>query len=235
MANSLQKHISSYELFARYLPAIVTSVPYLLIGFILMRRSDTKDFLGFIFSLKFFGYVSMSFVALYLYAQLIRSTAKWFENRYFRKRQGFPTTYYMLYSNGEYSEAYKDAYRKKVKKVYNFDLCSKDEEIANPLEASRRLNDITRQIILRVADGKLVGKHNQWYGFIRNLVGGSIYAAFGSIIIAAYGHCAATNSVLAYGGVIMCLGYCAIVAFRRSLIVQHAEAYARQLHAEFMK
>jgi hypothetical protein len=235
MNDKLQKHVSTYELFARYLSAIVTSVPFLLIGFVLLRRDDTKDMMSFVISLKFFGYVSMSFIGLYFYAQLIRSTAKSFEKQYFHKRRGFPTTYFMLYSDSECSDVYKDDFRKRVKKTFGFQLCSKSEELSRPEEAMRRLNDITKQLILHVGDGILVGKHNQWYGFIRNLVGGSLYGVIGSIVSFPLGRYILNDSILAYSAIPLLAIYGAILLFRRSLIVQHAEAYARQLHAEFMK
>jgi hypothetical protein len=191
--------------------------------------------LAFVFSFKFFGYVSMSFVWLYFYAQLIRSTAKSFEKAYFHKTRGFPTTYFMLYSDSECSDAYKDAFRKRVKKAFGFELLTKSEEATNPLEAMRRLNDITKKLILRVGEGVLVGKHNQWYGFIRNLVGGSVFGLIGGIVAFILGQTILQNSILAYAAVALCVVYAAILLFRRPLIIQHAEAYARQLHAEFMK
>lgn len=235
MNDKLNKHISTYDLFARYLPAILTSVPFLLIGFALLRRDDTKDIVSFVISLKIFGYVSMSFIGLYFYAQLIRSTAKSFERVYFHKKRGFPTTYFMLYSDAECSDAYKDEFRQRVKKTFGFQLCSKDEERANPVEATRRLNDITKRIILHVGDGVLVGKHNQWYGFSRNLVGGSLYGVIGTVITYTLGNWVFNQPVLAYAAIPLCIIYGAILLFRRPLIVQHAEAYTRQLHAEFMK
>lgn len=235
MNEKLQKHISTYELFARYLPAILTSVPFLLLGFALSRRTDTRDIMAYLVSLKFFGYLSMSFICLYFYAQLIRTTAKYFERRYFQEKRGFPTTYFMLYSDTACSDAYKDEFRSRVKKTFGFQLCTKDEEQVNMGEAIRRLSDITKRIILHVGDGVLVGKHNQWYGFMRNLVGGSIYGGVGAALTFALGKWILNQNTLAYTAICLCIPYGLLVFFRRPLIVQHAEAYARQLHAEFMK
>lgn len=235
MNEKLQKHISTYELFARYLPAILTSVPFLLLGFALSRRSDTGDIMAYLLSLKFFGYLSMSFICLYFYAQIIRTTAKFFENRYFQKKRGFPSTYFMLYSDTTCSDAYKDEFRRRVKKTFGFQLSTKDEEQTNTGEATRRLNDITKRIILHVGDGVLVGKHNQWYGFARNLVGGSVYGAVGAALTFALGKWVLNQNTLAYTSICLCIPYALLFLFRRSVIVQHAEAYARQLHAEFMR
>jgi hypothetical protein len=235
MNGKLQKHISTYELFARYLPAILTCVPVLLLGFALSRRNDMRDLMAYLLSLKFFGYVTISFICLYFYAQLIRSAAKHFERRYFQDRRGFPTTYFMLYSDGPYSDAYKDEFRRRVKETFGFQLCTKDEEQRNMGEAIKRLNDITKRIIFHVGDGVLVGKHNQWYGFMRNLVGGSIYGVVGAVLTFTLGKWVLDQNSVAYTAIFLCIPYGFILLFRRSLIVQHAEAYARQLHAEFMK
>ena len=235
MADPLRKHISTYELFARYLPAIVTSMPFLILGFVLLHRNDTRALMSFVISLKFFGYVSMSFISLYFYSHLIRTFAKLFEKIYFQKKRGFPTTYLMLYSDAECSDAYKEDFRKRIKKSFGFDLLTKAEEETNPVEAMKRLNDITKQLILRVGDGVLVGKHNQWYGFIRNLVGGSLFGLIGGIVTIALGRTVLHDNVLTYAALALCCIYAVILLFCRILIVQHAEAYARQLHAEFMK
>jgi hypothetical protein len=90
-------------------------------------------------------------------------------------------------------------------------------------------------MILRVKDGVLVGKHNQWYGFIRNLVGGSVFGFVGTVIAFSLGHWVLNEKILAYSMIPLFVVYVLILLFRRSLIIQHAEAYARQLHAEFMK
>ena len=235
MNEKIEKHISTYELFARYLPAIITSVPYLLIGFVLMHRDETKDVFSFFISIKFFGYVSMSFVCLYFYSQIIRTTAKHFERKYFHNKRGFPSTYFMLYSDTEYSEKYKDQFRQSVEKVFNFQLCSKNEERENPGEAIRRLNDITKRIILRVGDGVLVAKQNQWYGFNRNLVGGTVFGVIGAIITFVLGWWVFKQPILVYSGACLFFVYGVIFIFRRPLMIQHAESFARQLHAEFMK
>jgi hypothetical protein len=230
----LEKHISGYELFARYLPAILTSMPFLLLGYFLLQTKETKDLLSFLLGLKFFGYISFSFIVLYFYAQLIRSTSKFFEKRYFQNQKGFPTTYFMLYSDTEYSEAFKDAYRWRVKKEFAFTLLGKSEEEATPMEAMRRLNDVTKLIILRLDGGALLGKHNQWYGFIRNLIGGSIYGFFASAINFVIGQYVIRNVVLTFLSLCLALVYGVLFLMRKQLIIQHAEAYARQLHAEFM-
>lgn len=226
--------VSGYELYARYFPAILTGIPILLLGFYLSKGGEIKQLLDYIISLKFFGYVSLSVILLYFYAQLIRTTSKAFEQSYFIKRKGFPTTYFMLYSDSTYSDAFKDAFRQRVQQMPGLSLCTKEEEIATPGEAVNRLNDVIKQVILRVGDGVLVTQHNQWYGFFRNLIGGCIYGAAVSFANVLIGHFVFVSNVLTFLSLILFVIYITLFLVRKPIMVQHAEAYARQLLAEFM-
>lgn len=228
------KNISAYEIYARYIPALLTGLPFIIGGFLLMKAAETKDILDFLLSLRFFGYISFTFIGLYFYAQLIRTVSKSFEKRYFHDQNGFPSTYFMLYANREYSDALKDAYRDKVKQEFNFLLSTRSEEEASRSEAIKRLNDITKRVILRVGKGVLIDKHNQWYGFFRNLIGGSIFGLLGSLSNLIVGYYILHDRGIVLISALLFVGYCALLLFRRPLIMQHAEAYARQLHAEFM-
>jgi hypothetical protein len=232
---STTQKISGYELYARYFPAILTCIPLLLLSFYLAKGSETKQLLDFILSLKFFGYLSFSLILLYFYAQLIRTTSKVFEQSYFIHKHGFPTTYFMLYSDSTYSDAFKDMFRQRVYEVLGISLCTKKEEIADPGEAMKRLNEATKQIILSVGNGVLVGKHNQWYGFFRNLLGGCIYGAGVSVINVLLGCVFFISNVLTIASLILFVIYVILFLLRKYILVQHAEAYARQLLAEFMK
>lgn len=227
--------ISGYELYARYFPAILTGIPLLLLGFYLSKDGEIKQLLDYVLSLKFFGYVSLSVILLYFYAQLIRTTSKAFEQSYFIRQKGFPTTYFMLYSDSTYSDAFKDMFRQRAYELLGITLCTKEEEIADSNEAMKRLNEATKQIILSVGNGILVGKHNQWYGFFRNLLGGCIYGAGVSVINVLLGRFFLVSNVLTTVSLILFVIYIILFLLRKHIIVQHAEAYARQLVAEFMK
>jgi len=229
-----QQRFSAYEIYARYFPAVLTALPALILGFYLSKGAETKELMDYILSLKFFGTLSLSLVFLYFYAQLIRTTSKALERKYFAMARGFPTTYFMLYSDPTYSDAFKDEFRKRVAATLSIPLCDKDEEARTPEEARRRLNDSTKQIILRVGDGVLVGKHNQWYGFFRNLLGGCPYGAAMAAIGVIVGRYCITSPVLAIGSLALCLLYSGLFVARKPIITQHAEAYARQLIGEFM-
>lgn len=232
---SPRRRISGYELYARYLPAVLSALPIIILAFYLPKGGETRELIDYILSLKFFGALSMSLILLYFYAQLIRTTSKAYEKKYFADARGFPTTYFMLYSDPTYSEAFKDEFRQRVAKAFGISLCGKEQEANDPDEARRRLNDITKQMILLVGGGELVGKHNQWYGFFRNLVGGCIYGAIMAAVNMLVGRYYVASHPLVIGSLVLCALYCGLFVAKKRILFQHAEAYARQLIAEFMK
>ena len=229
----MKKHIDSYSVYARFLPSITSSLPFFIIWFFLAENARLSNLGSFLLSIEFFGSVTLSVAGLYFYAQMLRITSKYFEGIYFTKSRGFPTTYLMMYENDTFSESYKDTYRNLVKKQFSMELLSKDGEETQKSEARKRLSEATKQVILKVGDGKLVKKQNTWYGFSRNLVGGAIYAIIFCIvglIISAL----TKNGLLAIILACLIIPYGALLLFRKSILTQTAEAYAQQLIAEFI-
>jgi hypothetical protein len=224
----------TYTIYARILPALVSATPLIVLWYFLLREPDWKDLLIFLTSLKFIGTLSLSLVFLYFYAHFIRITSKYFQRRYFGASRGFPTTYFLLYDDQTYSVDYKDKFRERVRKVLKLRPLDASNEHLNPQEARNRLTECFDHIRLRIGNGKLVLAHNIWYGFARNLIGGCLYAGLFCILNIFLGwrifHAPALISVSAF----LLIVYLAILAFRRPILVQNAEAYARQLIAEFM-
>ncbi len=182
--------------------------------------------------LNFIGGISISIVFIYAYSQIIRLISKFFERKYFLNRDGFPTTYLMLYNNKVFSDKYKDKFRHKVKEYFNFDLLNKKKEYENIEEAKKRLNETTKQIILLIKDGQLVKLHNIWYGFFRNLIGGIPIAIFACLVNITFGFFYSTDLIIF--SAVMLIPYSIIMGFHKALLIRNAEAYANQLISEFM-
>lgn len=232
---SEKRTLGVYELYARYFPALVTGLPALMMGFYVSRSGEGGALAEYLAGLRFFGTLSLSAVLLYFYAQLIRTTSKYYEKRYFKDARGFPTTYLMLYSDTTCSRALKDQYRECVRRRFGLSLPTEEQEDADSAEALRILNDTTKRVILTVGDGELVGKHNQWYGFMRNLVGGCIYGTTMALVNAGVGWFLLDSVILAASSLGLALVYGALFIARRRILTQHAEAYAHQLVTEFVQ
>lgn len=230
----MQKNFDSYTIYARYFPCIISAFPFFILWFFLSKNIQLKELAIFLTSLKFWGTISLSVVVLYFYAQVIRITSKYFENKFFISKQGFPTTYLMLYTDNTFSKDYKNIYRKRVYDKFKIALLDEQAENQDTSEARRRLAEAEKQVILEVGNGKLVKKHNIWYGFSRNLIGGSIYSMLFCVFNIALGFFYLKNYLLVSISIILFIFYLMWFVFRKQILFQNAIAYAKQLLAEFI-
>jgi len=235
MKNSAKNPFDFYTLHARIFPALISSLPLFILWYFISGMGDLSGLMAYILSLKFIGSVTFGIVFLYFYAQIIRTASKFFENRYFLQDRGFPTTYLMLYSDNSFSRKYKDEFRERAVTAFKIILPTEEEENENLAETKKRLSEITKHIILQLGSGHLILKHNVWYGFFRNLVGGSLFSSLFCILNIYLGVVVLKNTTLWTSSAILmgCFGF--ILLWRRPILVQHAEAYAKQLIAEFME
>jgi hypothetical protein len=224
----------TYTIQARFYPALISSVPLFILWYFLIRDPDWKGPLEFIFSLRFLGGISFSLIFLYFYSQFIRITSKYFERKYFTGAKGFPTTYFMLYEDQTYSSDYKDKFRERVEKAFKLQPLDAAEETLNRVEARNRITECFNHIRLKIGNGKLVLKHNIWYGFSRNLIGGAIYGVIFCIWNIIIGFFLLKAVPLAIISLVLLGTYLILLVFRRAILTQNAEAYARQLISEFM-
>ena len=226
------KKFDEYTIFARFFPSILTVIPFFILWYFLRQNINFLNLGKYIMGLTFIGGITISIVFIYAYSQIIRLISKFFERKYFINRDGFPTTYLMLYSDNVYSNAYKDKYRYKVKKIFNFNLLDKNIESRNMEESKKQLNEVTKQIILLIKDGQLVKLHNIWYGFFRNLIGGlpiAIFICLVNIVLGGF-----LNIDLLIFSVALLIPYSLLMGFHKLLLIRNAEAYANQLISEFI-
>lgn len=228
------KLFDKYVLLARFFPCIISVLPLLVLAFFLSGDVELRKLAEFLCSLKFYGEVTLSLVALYFYAQMIRFVSKLLEASYFIKAKGFPTTYLMSYADDTYSESYKDKYRKLVKQDFGIELLDKNGEASDVMEAKKRLDEVTKHVILKIKEGHLVLKHNIWYGFVRNLIGGAIFSVIFCLMDIVIGAAIVKSSRLVVISVVLLIPYVLLLSFWKPLLRQNAEAYAKQLIAEYV-
>ena len=224
----------TYTIYARFFPALISAFPLLILWFFLSPISEMQGLMKYVFSLRFFGSLTLGVVFLYFFSQLTRTTSKVLERKYFIDSKGFPTTYLVMYSDETLSKSYKDAFRKRVSEIFNVHLPTQIQESDDFHDAKKRITEITKQIILHVGAGKLVQKHNIWYGFFRNLLGGFYFSIISCLLNIGLGFYWLENSTLWIFSAVLLACYGGTLIFQRSILTQHAEAYAKQLISEFM-
>jgi len=219
---------------ARIFPCIISVLPVFIIWFFLSENIQLRELTSFLLSIKFYGGITFSIVFLYFYAQVIRITSKYFENKYFIHNSGFPATYLMMYSDQTFSSNCKDKFRDLVRKKFGIEILDEKQETDKPDEARKRLNEATKQIILSVGDGELVKQQNIWYGFVRNMLGGAIYSLIICLLGIITGLIVNGSTLMIIILAILTFLYATLLVFRKQILTQNAEAYAKQLIAEFM-
>lgn len=227
------KWLSSYTLFARFMPTFLSSLPLIIFIFFINAVCDVSKLTNHILAINICG-VSSYVILIYFISQIIRATSKHYENKLFINNTGFPTTYFMTYSDHKYSDEFKNKYREKVAKLFNFTLLTKEEEISDPAEAVKRLNEATRLVIPYVGNGKLVLQYNTWYGFMRNLIGSLVYSIVLCSINVILSRTVIIDNLYFSVSLILASIYVILFLFKTPLLKQYAENYADKLLSEFM-
>jgi len=231
---NMKLKLNAYTIISRLFPAVLTSVPILLLLYKMTLEGSYNNFLEYLKNFQLYGYVSGSFIYLYFYSQIIRYCSKIFENIYFHNRNGYPTTYLLLYENDRLSKKNKDKFREKAKKDFNFDLMTEEQEKNNLKESIRELNDITQQILAKNRKNEFVQKHNTWYGFSRNLLGGLPFCIAFSIINAILARIYFNDEEFFVLSIVIFVLSLILLSFNKFILVQNAEKFAEKLIAEYL-
>ena len=240
MQELLKKALNPYTIFARYLPALVSALPLLVIWYYMSAKFQLDGLASFILNAKVpeAGEITFSLAILHFYSLLIREISKYFQRHYFTgdRAKGFPTTYLMTYSDSTFSDSYKDKYRELISKQFNIELLNKEDERGNITEARKRLNEATELVKAEMQNVYLVLKHNIWFGSLRNLIGGIITSMLFCIVGILLGlFLIDSNEVMIFILVLLFFFYLLVFLFRRPILVHNGEAYAQKLFAEFIK
>jgi len=230
----MKKWFDSYSIPARIFPSLVSALPAFVLVFFLSADAQLKELGRFLLSLKFYGGITLGIVALYFYSQVIRFASKLLEEAFFIRASGFPTTYLMTYADTTYSSTYKDKYHTNVKRDFDIALLDETSEANDPDDARKRLAEAAKQVILKVGKGQLVFKHNVWYGFIRNVIGGSFFSLAFCCVNILIGTTVMKSTRLVVISLVLLVPYGFVLIVRKRLLRQNAEAYAKQLIAEYI-
>ncbi|WP_147243577.1 hypothetical protein [Chitinophaga flava] len=99
-----------------------------------------------------------------------------FQTLFFKNENEMPTTNFLLPSDTTLSPSMKKAIRDKLKNDFNIDLPSARDEAKNIDKSRKQIIYAVSQMRNSTRGNELLLQHNYEYGFIRNLLGGSIVA-----------------------------------------------------------
>jgi len=170
---------NSYFFYGRLLPAILCAVPFFIfvryfldtyVGNII-RDLTTREWIGGVSD------ATLAVALIFLFMQLSRIVAKeFFENRVFENAWRFPTTNHLLHFDPTYSAEYTKRIHEKIKGDFGIVIPPPREEKENEGASRMKIAEAVSLIRRKAGTDPLVLQHNAEYGFVRNLVGGSVFA-----------------------------------------------------------
>lgn len=222
-----------YNLEARFLPTIIASLPFFVLYFL---NHKLNDFCKFIFSIKIIADISISVAFLILLAFIGRAISKdIFENWWFKSDETkMPTTDFLLYSNSEYSNQFKNKIHQKVKNDFKIKIPSNEDELKNEYNSRKIISEAVSLIRNALKNGRLLLERNIEYGFIRNLIGCSVIAVMVSILNIIIFFQITFNHIVLILSISMTILYSFPLIFSKILIKKHGKRYARTLFQEYI-
>lgn len=172
----------TYTLKARITPAIIVSVPFFILHYFLLSPALGK-FWSQVIGMKVTTDITFTLALFFLLMHLNRIVSKEvFERIMYDGGLNFPTTKILLHKNTAFSEQYKKKVHEKIFSDFKIRIFSQKEESKNENRSRQCIVETMSHIRRKVGKGILLGQHNEEYGFIRNLTGGSLVALIMSIL-----------------------------------------------------
>lgn len=169
--------VDSYDLKARYAPALIISLPVLITlwtTFLPEMQSISKVVGGL-----------LSTAILYFLSVLVRAYGKNFESNLWEMWGGAPSTQVVSWNNQRIGENLKKKYHECVRKYSNLTMPTKEDEKDDPEKAAAMIADafrIVKGVIRKKDKDGLWSIANSEYGFARNLYGSRILWLILSIV-----------------------------------------------------
>ncbi len=227
-----------YAVKARFLPAILTAVPFgFLIAYPLREYVlSLKDGFQFVAKCSFYASLigSIFIVTIFVWAFVVRLIAKFIESLVFKNELSFPTTELLMWSNAYYPKDIKEKIHRRIKKDFGVQLSNETDEKANAIEAATKIARVVARIRDKVKDGRIVLQYNIHYGVVRNLTAGSIFSLVASILLAWMGY----SNILMHSamdvGIVLSLLYIIVLSTAKFTWSFLGKLYARALIDEYM-
>lgn len=226
--------MSTYYLKARLFPTILTAFPLIIIcNHIITGFFATELRLASSYLLAATN-ISVSAAIIFLLVQINRLVSKEiFQRWFFQDELHMPTVDYLLFSNGYFDPSIKQAIRTKMVRRYSLPLPSESDEGTDEMKARKLIAVVIAMMRNELRTNKMLLQHNIEYGFVRNLIGGSLIALLISFLLVIYG-VNKSNSIIQFTGIVLCLIYLFPLLLSKSLIRKYGHYYAKIFFEQFL-
>lgn len=227
-----------YAVKARFVPAILTAMP---LGFLIAYPFSEyvlslKDDFGIVAKCSFYASLTASvfIITIFVWAFIVRLTAKYIESIVFNNELSFPTTKLLMWGNSYYTNDIKRKIHRKIKTDFNVQLSNEYDEAANQYEAAIKIARVVARIRDKVKDGRIVLQYNIHYGAVRNLTAGSIFSLVVSILLVWMGYSNQSMHSAMNVGILLSLLYTIALSTAKFTWSFLGKLYAKTLIDEYM-
>ncbi len=223
-----------YYLQARMIPALITTIPALILFHTLLGPDLNSVFSGVEILTKGSG-VSFSIALIFLWVQLSKLMGRIiFQRLIFQEELKMPTTNYLLYSNHYFTPEIKREIRLKIENCFQLYLYDFRKERQQELNARKQICLAVSQIRELLRNNKMLLRHGIDYGFFKNLISGSFLAC--CICLAGWILSLTGSNIAPYGDTFIALGvlYLLPVIFSRSIMQHFGHYYGKILYEQFL-
>lgn len=226
--------LDTYYIIARIFPTLLAIAPFYIFQYFFLNPV-LGEFWNDLLGLKIAANASFSIALFFLLLQSGRLFSKLLENKIFNNGLNFPTTNYLLHLDNTYSPEYTLKIHQKIKEDFDINLSSTKHEKINDQQARRLVSEAMSHIRAKVKRGRLLGQHNDEYGFVRNLAGLSIIASLMSIINVVFFSLVIQNLAAFAVSTLMFFLYSAYALLSTKIINYVGCNYAKVLIQEYMR
>ncbi len=226
--------IDTYYFKARLFPTVITSIPLFVFVIQVLKPLYGESLKNIFDILPMLTSLGIYAGLVFLSVQINRFVSKEIFQRFFFKEDiNMPTTNYLLWSNVFFAVDTKKAISEKIFSFFNITLLNPVEEQQDDLRARNLIVHAVSQIKNKLRDNAVLFQHNIEYGFIRNLIGGSLIAIVFSIAIIIYA-LIYSKGTLRNTGIILLIIYSLPIILSRLLITKYGRYYAKVMYEQFM-
>jgi len=179
---------TQYYIKARLFPAVLTSIPLLLVVNEIINNIYYDELRAIYKVLPYITNLGFSTSLIFMFVQINRVLAKEiFQNLYFLGEINMPTSTHLLWKDNFFDKSVKIKIRSKINERFGLSLMEEEEEKFNESKSRSQIVTAVSQIRNSLRENKLLFQHNIEYGFFRNLIGGCVIAIICSISLYVYG------------------------------------------------
>ena len=231
--NYIEVMKGEYTTKARVFPTVLTMIPFIVL-YIWVLAPMINPILAPVWDyLPVVAGVSIHAVLLYAFMQLNRFLSKAiFQDWLFLGDLHMPTTDMLMPNHASLDAQTRKRYYEQINRDFNIDVKKDLSKLKTENDQRMMLTRLVGQIRPKLKDNAMVQQHNREFGFIRNLVGGSLSAfviSIALVIVAAV----AKNNELLYTSIILAVIYLFPIIFSKVLITRFGRNYAYVLFEQY--